>query len=80
METEQRGLDEFGYNDVFIELADVEFRFCNDMDIHIAFNYHHAFIDDFYTRWENMGYSPAEWFKDQKSGLGNCARGRKPDV
>ena len=80
LEIERRGIGEFGYNDVFIELADVEFRFCNDTDIHIKFDAHEKLIEDFYSRWKMMGYSPAEWIKNQKNGPGELVRGGKLNV
>lgn len=80
LQIERRGLGEFGHDDVFVELADVEFRFCNDTDIHIGFDRHNALIEDFYGRWEKMGYSPAEWIKNQKNGPGELVRGGKLNV
>jgi hypothetical protein len=80
LDLEQRGLGEFGHNDLFVELADVEFRFCNDMDVHIGFDDHQPLIEDFYSRWEEMGYSPAEWLKNQKNGPGERVRGGRPDA
>jgi hypothetical protein len=80
LELERRGLGEFGYSDVFIELTDVEFRFCNDTDIHIGFDRPQAFIEDFYSRWEVMGYFPAEWLKNHENGPGERVRGGKPDA
>ena len=76
-ELERRGFGEFGHNDVFIELADVEFRFCNDTDVHIGFERHKPMIEDFYARWEALGYYPAEWLKNQEYGPGQLVRGGK---
>lgn len=76
-ELERRGLGEFGHNDVFVELADVEFRFCNDTDVHIGFEGHKPMIEDFYTRWEALGYCPAEWLKNREHGPGQLVRGGK---
>jgi hypothetical protein len=80
LELERRDLGEFGYNDIFIELADVEFRFCNDTDVHIGFDRHQPFIEEFYSRWETLGYYPAEWLKNEKYGPGECVRGGMQDA
>ncbi|WP_414675965.1 hypothetical protein [Limnobacter sp.] len=77
LELESRGLGEFGYNDIFIELAQVEFRFCNDTDIHIGFDRHQPLIKEFYSRWEALGYCPAEWLTSENHGPGECVRGGK---
>lgn len=77
LQLEKRGLGEFGYNDVFVELDEIEFRFCNDTDIHIGFDSHQPFIEDFYSRWETLNYYPAEWIKNQKHGSGELVRGGK---
>jgi hypothetical protein len=80
LELERRGLGEFGYNDVFIELANVEFRFCNDTDVHIGFNRRQPLIEDFYSRWEVLGYHPAEWLKNEEHGPGEWVRGGKQNA
>ena len=80
LKLERRGLGEFGCDDVFIELADAEFRFCNDTDIHIGFDRHQKLIEDFYRRWEAMNYHPREWLMNQESGPGEVVRGEKPDA
>lgn len=74
---ERRGYGEFGYNDVFVELEDIEFRFCNDTDVHTGFDNHQPMIEDFYARWEDLGYYPAEWLKNQEHGPGQLVRGGK---
>lgn len=75
LELEIRGLGQFGCNDVFIELAEVEFRFCNDTDVHIGFDQHKPFIEDFFDRWKSLGYYPAEWLKNETHGPGEHVRG-----
>lgn len=77
---EQRGLGELGSDDLFVELGGVEFRFCHEMDVHLGFDEHHPVIEDFYARWDRLGYHPAEWIKNQKIGPGTWVRGAKPDA
>ena len=79
-ELERRGFGEFGNNDVFIELEDLEFRFCNDTDVHVGFNIHKPVIEDFYMRWESLDYYPAEWLKNQEHGPGQLVRGGKQNA
>ncbi|WP_444888113.1 hypothetical protein [Microbulbifer sp. JMSA008] len=79
-ELEARGLGEFGNNDVFVEVVDLEFRFCNDSDIHVGFNKTNPLVEYFYSRWEELGYSPAEWLKNQSSGPGEFVRGARPNA
>ena len=80
LDLEKSGLGEFGYNDLFIKISDVEFRFCNDMDVHIGFDQHQPLIEDFYSRWEAMGYYPAEWLKNEKNGPGERVRGGRQNA
>lgn len=78
LDMERQGFGNFGHNDVFVKVAGVEFRFCNDTDIHISYESHLPLIEDFYCRWESLGYYPAEWLKNDKSGSGQLIRGGKP--
>ena len=80
VELEQRGFGQIGNNDVFIQIADVEFRFCNDCDVHIGFDSQVPLIEDFYQRWESLGYQPAEWLKNEENGPGERVRGGRKDA
>lgn len=73
-EVEASGIGSLGYDDLFIKIADLEFRFCNDTDIHIYFEKSNEDIEFYYTRWKQLGYQPAEWIKNQKNGPGERVR------
>jgi hypothetical protein len=62
---EARGLGKLGNDDLFIKVQGIpiEFRFCNDSDIHILFDTPSEVTEYFYGRWQSFGYLPAEWLK-----------------
>jgi hypothetical protein len=72
---EQQGLGKFGQDDLFVYFPHLNFRFCNDCDLHIYFTQHSPDIEFFYSRWGNLGYKPAEWLKNQTNGPGEKVRG-----
>ncbi|WP_165252143.1 hypothetical protein [Paludisphaera soli] len=51
-----------GANDLFISIPPLplQFRFCNDSDLHLAFEPPCDLADFFRRRWEALGYGPAE--------------------
>ncbi len=73
-EVEASGIGEVGRDDLFIELSGLQFRFCNDSDVHIYFLEHNDDIEYFYSRWKKLGYQPAEWLKNQEKGPGERVR------
>ena len=74
MEASNKG--ELGFNDLFIRVPrlGVEFRYCNDSDIHLAFEQPSDFTESFYLRWKTRGFTPAEWLKDADNGPGRRLR------
>ena len=60
---EAAGFGELGSDDLFITFPSqgLEFRFCNDSDIHLTFTDPTAAAEVFFQRWAALGYSPAEW-------------------
>ena len=73
-EVEASGIGKLGKDDLFIKVSGLEFRFCNDSDIHIYFNEPNDDVEFFYSRWKEMGYQPAEWLKNQEKGPGERGR------
>lgn len=69
---ERSGWGELGSDNLFISIPGVplEFRFCDDSDIHIAFEDPCETTEHFYQRWKSRGFSPAEWEKleDRRTG------------
>lgn len=65
---ETNGFGEIGTDDLFIKVQGLllEFRFCNDSDIHLSFDVSGEISEYFYNRWKSLGYLPAEWLKDNK--------------
>jgi hypothetical protein len=72
---EQQGLEKLSEDDLFVYFPHLGFRFCNDSDVHIYFTKHSPDIEFFYSRWEALGYTPAEWIKNQTNGPGEKVRG-----
>lgn len=62
---ERAGWGELGQDDLFLKFPtlNLEFRFCNDADIHICFDEGGGVVETFYSRWKLRGFSPAEWIK-----------------
>ena len=69
---ETGGLGMLGSDDLFVSFPalGLEFRFCNDSDLHMAFEHPNETTEFFYQRWKALGFSPAEWEKtsDGKTG------------
>ena len=69
---EGKGLGMLGSDDLFLSFPalGLEFRFCNDSDLHIAFEDPSETTEFFYQRWKIRGFSPAEWERtlDGKTG------------
>ena len=59
-----------GANDLFISVPPLplQFRFCNDSDLHLAFESPCDLADFFRRRWEALGYNPA----NQKGPTREC--------
>ena len=70
-------MGKLGEDDLFVEVAGVEFRFCNDCDVHLGFDQPLPLVEDFYSRWQSIGYDPAEWIKNKEKGPGTRVRGGK---
>ena len=62
---EQAGWGKLGQDDLYLKFPtlDLEFRFCNDSDLHISFDQASDVVESFYSRWKARGFSPAEWAK-----------------
>lgn len=73
-EVEASGIGRIGRDDLFVKLSGLEFRFCNDSDLHIYFTSHSEDIEFYYTHWKQLGYQPAEWLKNQANGPGERVR------
>ncbi len=74
-EIEKTNIGSLGRDDLFIKLPNLEFRFCNDSDIHIYFDEeNNKDIEFFYSRWKNLNYEPSEWIKNQKNAPGERVR------
>ena len=60
---EASGFGQLGDDDLFITIPPflVEFRFCNDSDIHLSFEHASDITEAFYQRWRDLGFRPAEW-------------------
>jgi len=73
---EVAGLGSLGSDDLFVSLPglDLEFRFCNDSDIHIRFEEANETTEFFYQRWKDRGFSPAEWQKTVEGKTGERLR------
>ena len=72
---EASGIGALGTDDLFLELPEIEFLFCNDSDVHIFFDATNADVEFFYQRWKQLRYNPAEWLKDpEKRGPGTKVR------
>ena len=73
-EVEASGIGKIGRDDLFVKISGLEFRFCNDSDVHIYFTEHSDEIEFFYSRWKALGYQPAEWLKNEEKGPGERVR------
>jgi hypothetical protein len=62
---EETGLGRLGQDDLYVRIIEheIEFRFCNDCDIHLTFEPPSVLAESFYQRWKSQGFSPAEWVK-----------------
>ncbi len=73
-EVEKSGIGKLGRDDLFVKFPELEFRFCNDSDVHITFSETNDDIEYYYVRWKQLGYQPSEWLKNQKHGPGERVR------
>lgn len=73
-EIESSGIGGLGKDDFFVKLSGLEFRFCNDSDVHIYFSEPSDDIEFYYSRWKELGYKPAEWIKNKEKGPGERVR------
>ena len=73
-DVEASGIGKIGRDDLFVKVSGLEFRFCNDSDVHIYFTESNNDIEYFYSRWKELGYKPAEWLKNQEKGPGERIR------
>lgn len=65
LETKVRHLEnaDFGHlgaDELFVDVADVSFRFCDESDIHIYFDELTPNVEHFVSRWQSLGYQPNE--------------------
>lgn len=67
---EEAGFGTLGSDDLYLKIAsqevELQFRFCNDSDIHIEYDQRSQTTEFFYQRWLSRGYSPVEWKKGRK--------------
>lgn len=73
-EVETSGIGTIGKDDLFVKVQGLEFRFCNDSDVHIYFSSPNDDVEFYYSRWKQLGYQPAEWLKTQEKGPGERVR------
>jgi hypothetical protein len=74
-EVETSGIGALGSDDLFVKVEDVEIQFCHDSDLHIHFDQQgNAHAEAFFSRWQALGYSPAEWVTTGKPGPGEKVR------
>lgn len=71
---EASGIGVLGNDNLYISLAGLHFRFCDDSDIHMTFDVSNDDVEFFYSRWRRLGYRPAQWLKTQSKGPGECER------
>jgi hypothetical protein len=74
LSVENSGLGLLSNDDLFLDFPHLQFRFCNDSDIHIYFNEYSEDIEYFYSRWGAQGFNPAEYLKNQVKGPGEKVR------
>ena len=60
-EVEGRGIGRLGSDDLYLEFPTFSFLFCNDSDVHLRFCEDAPLVEFFFSRWERLGYKPAEW-------------------
>jgi len=65
-ELEKEKLGEIGFDDIFVQINDLEFRFCHDMDIHLSFNEVTADVEYFFSHWKDSGFEPTVWKHENK--------------
>ena len=65
-----------GDDDLIVRISalGLEFKFCNDSDIHISFAEPSDITASFYSRWMRLGYGPAEYSNTDKDGPGERLR------
>jgi hypothetical protein len=74
-EVEASGIGRIGRDDLFVTVDDIEFQFCHDSDLHIHFDRPgNAHVEAFFSRWQALGYAPAEWVRTGASGPGERVR------
>lgn len=64
-EVEARGIGRLGADDLFLEFPSFSFLFCNDSDVHLRFSEDAPLVEFFFSRWERLGYKPAEWLSGE---------------
>ena len=73
-EVESSGIGSLGFDDLFIKIDSLEFHFCNDSDIHIAFGERRPAVEHFHLRWTELGYNPRERHKREPYDQGKSER------
>ena len=71
---ETSGVGKLGSDELYVEIAGLSFRFCDESDIHIYFETTNSMVDDFYSRWKMLGYMPAEYEKLETGQQGKRLR------
>jgi len=56
----QSGIGNLGWDDLFLRIPDprMEFRFCNDSDIHLSYEQPNDVIEFFYESWKSKDFCP----------------------
>jgi len=60
-EVEGRGIGRVGADDLYLEFPSFSFLFCHDSDVHLRFTEDAPLVEFYFSRWEQLGYKPAEW-------------------
>jgi hypothetical protein len=69
LETKVRHLEladfgRLGSDELYVDIAGITFRFCDECDLHMYFDNHTLHVEHFESRWRAMGFQPS---KHQKS-------------
>ena len=72
---EDSGIGRFGADDLFVEIKGHEFTFCLESDVHLEYEVGSEITEALWQRWSKLGYSPAEYMKNEENGPGKLIRG-----
>lgn len=70
LETKVRHLEladfgRLGSDELYADIADITFRFCDECDLHMYFKNYTPHVEYFESRWRNMGFQPKEHPKSE---------------